>query len=119
MASLRDILSYYRNYQKAAFLSIAASSVFEIIDLMVPYAVGQILNVLSDQPLDGFVQSLVDRTMILTPFASEKWVSLAVLLGLIFLTTVIKKLLPKFSPYLYLFTMKIIQDASLTGSPKG
>jgi len=90
MASLRDILSYYRNYQKAAFLSIAASSVFEIIDLMVPYAVGQILNVLSDQPLDGFVQSLVDRTMILTPFASEKWVSLAVLLGLIFLTTVIK-----------------------------
>ena len=90
MASLRDILSYYRNYQKAAFLSIGAASVFEIIDLMVPYAVGQILNVLSDQPLDGFVQSLVDRTMILTPFASEKWVSLAVLLGLIFLTTVIK-----------------------------
>jgi ATP-binding cassette subfamily B protein len=90
MASLRDIISYYRNYQKAAFLSIAASSVFEIIDLMVPYAVGQILNVLSHQPLDGFVQSLVDRTMILTPFASEKWVSLGVLLGLIFLTTVIK-----------------------------
>jgi ATP-binding cassette subfamily B protein len=90
MASLRDILSYYRNYQKAAFLSIGASSVFEIIDLMVPYAVGQILNVLSHQPLDGFVQSLVDRTMTLTPFASEKWVSLGVLLGLIFLTTVIK-----------------------------
>ncbi len=90
MASLRDIISYYRNYQKAAFLSIAASSVFEIIDLMVPYAVGQILNVLSDQPLDGFVQSLVNRTMVLTPFVSEKWVSLGVLLGLIFLTTVIK-----------------------------
>jgi ATP-binding cassette subfamily B protein len=90
MASLRDILSYYRNYQKAAFLSIGASSLFEIIDLMVPYAVGQILNVLSHQPLDGFVQSLVDRTMAVTPFASEKWVSLGVLLGLIFLTTVIK-----------------------------
>jgi ATP-binding cassette subfamily B protein len=41
MASLRDILGYYRNYQKAAFLSIGASSVFEILDLMVPYAVGQ------------------------------------------------------------------------------
>jgi ATP-binding cassette subfamily B protein len=90
MASLRDILGYYRNYQKAAFLSIGASSVFEILDLMVPYAVGQILNVLSNQPLDGFVQSLVDRTMTLTPFPSEKWVSLGVLLGLIFLTTVIK-----------------------------
>jgi ATP-binding cassette, subfamily B, bacterial len=90
MASLRDILGYYRNYQKAAFLSIGASSVFEILDLMVPYAVGQILNLLSTQPLDGFVQSIVDRTLVLFPSFSEKWVGLGVLLGLIFLTTVAK-----------------------------
>jgi ATP-binding cassette subfamily B protein len=64
MASLRNILSYYRNYQKAAFLSIGCLRVsLKLSDLMVPYAVGQILNVLSHQPLDGFVQSLVDRTM--------------------------------------------------------
>jgi len=34
------------------FFSIAAASIFEIVDL-VPYVIGQILNVLSGQPVDS------------------------------------------------------------------
>lgn len=90
MADLRDVVGYYRNYRKAIFLSIGASSVFEILDLMVPYAVGQILNLLSNQPLDGFARLLVDRTMAIAPPFPENWVSWGVLLGLICLATVIK-----------------------------
>ena len=47
MASFRDILQYYRHYWRSALVSIGASSFFEIADLTVPYAIGQILNVLS------------------------------------------------------------------------
>lgn len=33
MAKFRDILDYYRPYREAAIFSIAASSIFEIIDV--------------------------------------------------------------------------------------
>jgi len=35
------------------YFSIAAASIFEIVDLVVPYVIGQILNVLSGQPVDS------------------------------------------------------------------
>ncbi|MES1022229.1 ABC transporter ATP-binding protein [Gloeocapsa sp. BRSZ] len=90
MADLRDILRYYKNYRAIAILSIAAASVFEIIDLVVPYAIGQILNVLSNQPVDGIVQSMVLALSQLTQTPVNRLFSLAVLLGLVFLVTVVR-----------------------------
>ncbi len=55
MVSFKDILGYYRDYKAIALFSITASSIFEIIDLFVPYSIGQILNVLSGQPVDNFI----------------------------------------------------------------
>lgn len=90
MATFRDLLKYFRPYRKAAIFSIAAASTFEIIDLVVPYVIGQILNVLSNQPLDRPVQNLVTSVAGLAHSNANQVLSLAVLLGLVFLTTVIK-----------------------------
>jgi ATP-binding cassette subfamily B protein len=90
MASFRELLSYYRKYRVVAILSIAASCLFEIIDLVVPYAIGQILNVLSNQAVDRPIQILTTQIAGLLNLAEGKFLSLGVLLGLIFLVTVVK-----------------------------
>ena len=90
MASFRDLVGYFSKYKAIAILSIAASSAFEIIDLVVPYCIGQILNVLSNQPLDKPIESLIALTQDLGNFPSGKWLSLGVLLGIIFIVTVVR-----------------------------
>ncbi|AFY75949.1 ABC-type multidrug transport system, ATPase and permease component [Pleurocapsa sp. PCC 7327] len=90
MASFRDILGYFRKYRAIALFSIAASSFFELVDLVVPYAIGQILNVLSNQPLDRPLQNLVAQVAFLTQRPEDRFLSLGVLLGLIFLVTVVR-----------------------------
>jgi ATP-binding cassette subfamily B protein len=90
MASFRNILNYFRNYQKAALFSIVASSTFEILDLVVPYAIGQILNVLSNQTLDTPVKLVIAKVAAIANLAEGKILSLAVLLGLIFIVTVVR-----------------------------
>ena len=90
MASFRDLLVYYRNYKAIAIISIAASSIFEIVDLIVPYAIGQILNVLSNQQIDKPLQILIDRVGNITNLAEGKPLSLGVILGIIFLVTVVR-----------------------------
>jgi len=90
MATFRDILGYFDRYKKISLFSIAASSAFEIIDLAVPYAIGQILNVLSNQPLDRPLQSLITQIATFTHLTEGKFLSLGVLLGLIFLVTVVR-----------------------------
>lgn len=88
MATFRDILNYFRPYRTVSILSIAAASAFELIDLVVPYAIGQILNVLSNRPLDAPLQNLIESVATLTQRSTDQFLSLAVLLGLIFLATV-------------------------------
>jgi len=39
MAKFSDILNYYRPYWAIAIFSIAAASIAEIIDLVLPYAI--------------------------------------------------------------------------------
>jgi ATP-binding cassette subfamily B protein len=85
MAKFRDIIDYYRPYQAIAVFSIAAASIFEIIDLVVPYVIGQILNVLSGQTLDWPVQNAIAVAAELTHMPQNRPLSLAVLLSLIFL----------------------------------
>lgn len=90
MAKFQDILKYYRPYQAVAVFSITAASIFEIIDLAVPYIMGQILNVLSGQPVDGPVQSAIAVATEVTHTPQNRLLSLAVLLSLVFLVTVVR-----------------------------
>jgi ATP-binding cassette subfamily B protein len=90
MAKFRDILNYYRPYWSISTFSIAATGIFEIIDLVVPYAIGQILNVLSGQVLDRPIQNLVNGVAALTQTRVNQFLSIAVLLGLIFIVTVVR-----------------------------
>ena len=90
MSSWRDIVGYFSKYRAIAILSIAASSLFEIIDLIVPYCIGQILNVLSNQPLDKPLTGLISGVQNLGNFPPGKWLSLGVLLGIIFIVTVVR-----------------------------
>jgi ATP-binding cassette subfamily B protein len=90
MASFRDIWRYYQRYWAIALFSITTSSLFELIDLVVPYAIGQILNVLSQQPLDRPIQHWVDRVAATLRLSAGQGVALGVLLGLILLVTVVR-----------------------------
>ncbi|MCC5665267.1 ABC transporter ATP-binding protein/permease [Nostoc sp. CHAB 5784] len=90
MAKFRDIVNYFRPYWKLSVFSITASSIYEVIDLVVPYAIGQILNVLSNQPLDKPLQSAIASFSDITNYPVNKSLSLGVLLGLIFIVTVVR-----------------------------
>ncbi len=90
MATFRDICNYYRQYLPLSIFSIGASSTFELLDLVVPYAIGQILNVLSGQPIDQLVQPLVKAIASVAGVAVTSQLELIVLLGFIFLVTVAK-----------------------------
>jgi ATP-binding cassette subfamily B protein len=82
MASFRDILAYFRHYRSVAIYSISAASLFESIDLVVPYAIGQILNVLSRQPIDLPLQHLTNRISQMTAIPSDRSLELGILLSL-------------------------------------
>ncbi|MGD1910225.1 MAG: ABC transporter ATP-binding protein [Rivularia sp. (in: cyanobacteria)] len=90
MANLRDIANYFRPYWKLSIFSIAASSIFELLDLLVPYAIGQILNLLSGQPLDGFIRGAIATVSNMTNYPVNNTLSMGVLLGLIFVVTVLR-----------------------------
>jgi ATP-binding cassette subfamily B protein len=90
MATFKDIINYFRPDWRLSVVSIAASSIYEIVDLVVPYAIGQILNVLSNQPLDRPLQSAIASIGELINYPINQTLSLGVLLGLIFLVTVVK-----------------------------
>lgn len=90
MSSLRDLVGYFRNYRHVAIFSIFTTGCFEIIDLAIPYAIGQILNVLSEQPLDGFARSLVGSTANVLSLPVNRYLELGVLVGIIFLVAVVR-----------------------------
>lgn len=90
MAKFKDLLKYYRPYRAIALFSICAACLFELVDLVVPYAIGQILNVLSHQPLDKPIQNAIATFSKLTNSPPNQLLSLVVLMGLIFAATVAK-----------------------------
>lgn len=90
MASSRDILNYFSKYRSISLLSITASGLLEIIDLLVPYIIGQILNVLSGQAIDQPLQILITEVAERTSLAKGPPLTLAVLLALIFTVTVVR-----------------------------
>lgn len=90
MATFKDVVQYYRSYWSLSIFSITCSSLFEIIDLAVPYAIGQLLNVLSNQPLDRPLQSLMAQTAGTIGQTDDRNFWLMCLLGVIFLVTVVR-----------------------------
>jgi ATP-binding cassette, subfamily B, bacterial len=90
MANLKDVINYFRPYWKLSIFSIAAASIYEVIDLVVPYAIGQILNILSNQPLDKPLTGLIATFAKFTNSPIDKSLSLGILLGMIFLVTVVR-----------------------------
>jgi len=90
MATFQDVLGYFRRYWPLSVFSIATTSALEIVDLMVPYSIGQILNVLSGQPLDRPIAAAIAGASVLTGLPNSQTLSLSVILGLILLVTVVK-----------------------------
>ena len=115
MSALKKVLSYYKQYKAIAIFSIIIQSIFEITDLLVPYAIGQIINVLSQQPTDGLIQTIVSWVGRLLPSLSEPWLSLSVLLGLVLLVTVVKAPIQPWlgSWYHWAISLKARRDRSL------
>ncbi|MDF5733804.1 MAG: ABC transporter ATP-binding protein [Rhizonema sp. PD38] len=89
-AKFQDILNYFRPYWKPSIFSIAASSIYEIMDLVVPYAIGQILNILSGQPLDKPLISAIATFAKTINYPVSNPLSIGVLLSLIFVSTVLR-----------------------------
>jgi ATP-binding cassette, subfamily B, bacterial len=90
MASYRDIVRYFRDYRAIAIFSITASSLFEIVDLAVPYAIGQILNVLSKQPLDAPLVALMSAIAGIFNVTVSPSIALGLLLSIIFVVSVVR-----------------------------
>lgn len=88
MAKFKNIVYYFRNYWKISLFSVAMMSLFEVIDLFGPYIIGQILNVLSGQPLDRPLQALIASIAQITGSPLNQTLSLLVLLGLVGLVSV-------------------------------
>ncbi len=90
MAQFKDIIQYFRPYWKLSIFSIGAACIYELIDLVVPYAIGQILNILSNQPLDKPLAGFISAVGNSTNSPVDKSLSLGILLGIIFLVTVVR-----------------------------
>lgn len=90
MATFRDIIKYYQAYLPLSIFSIGASSALELIDLIVPYAIGQMLNVLSGRSTDWPMENLIGAIADLTGLPTNQLLSLSVPLGLIFLVSIAK-----------------------------
>ena len=60
MQKFLSILGYYQNYWRITIFNAALISFFQIIDLFIPYATGQILNIISQQSIDSALQRAVD-----------------------------------------------------------
>jgi len=89
-ANVWDIVRYFRHYRVMAFWSLLGAIAFELIDLLVPYAVGQIINVLSGQSLDSETAHIVTLLSIIVGQPVNPIFSLIVLSILIFVVTVIR-----------------------------
>lgn len=58
MSSLKDIVGYFRPYFRTTAISVGLVSILEIFELVVPYATGQMVNVLAGVAVDGPITAL-------------------------------------------------------------
>jgi ATP-binding cassette, subfamily B, bacterial len=90
VASYRDLIGYFRGYGTIATITIAATSLFEVVDLTVPYAIGQILNILSKQPLDAPLAALTNAIATGFNLQASPDLSLVLLLSIVFVVSVVR-----------------------------
>jgi ATP-binding cassette, subfamily B, bacterial len=88
MAIFQKIILYFRHYWRISLFSIMGMSLFEIIDLFVPYAIGQILNVLSGQPIDAPLQKLTGTIASFVGTSPNSTLALVILAGLIAIVSI-------------------------------
>nr|WP_239121620.1 ABC transporter ATP-binding protein [Spirulina major] len=107
-------MNHYREYRTIAIFSIAASSFFQIVDLAVPYAIGQILNVLSGHPLDNTASFLVTNTAKITNLPEGQFLALGTLLGLMFIVMVVRAPIQAWAAiwYHWAIALKVRRDSS-------
>ncbi|NET51717.1 MAG: ABC transporter ATP-binding protein [Merismopedia sp. SIO2A8] len=90
MATFRDLLRYFQPYRAIALTSITLNSVFEIVDLYVPYAIGQLLDTLAGGQGDPFSQTLIQGVASVTGYPPTKTFTLLFFLSTIFVVTVVR-----------------------------
>ncbi|MGB3297807.1 MAG: ABC transporter ATP-binding protein, partial [Phormidesmis sp.] len=86
MTKFLTILGYYQRYWRITLFSAAMISLFELIDLFVPYATGQILNLISQQTIDAKLQQAINtigRTLGQPITQQFSLIVLVVLIGLV------------------------------------
>lgn len=88
MATFRDVIGYYRPYWFVGVLSVTASGIFEVMDLAVPYAIGQIANLLSGQPLDAALQTAIATVASFADLPVTQGFRITILAAIVFLLTV-------------------------------
>ncbi len=88
MVKLLNILRYYQQYWLITVLSAAAMGAFEILDLFLPYVIGQLLNILSQQTLDRPLENVVIVIAELLQQPYTPTFSLLVLLSLVGLLSI-------------------------------
>lgn len=88
MQKFISILGYYKNYWRITLFTASMMSLFEIVDLIVPYATGQILNLIAGQPLDAVLQSFITRIASVLNQPANPQFSLIFLVAIVGLTTV-------------------------------
>lgn len=88
--SIQDILRSYRQYWAVALISVIVASVVDLLELVVPYTIGQVVNVLSDQPPDLIIQQFSHWCNTFTSVTSDRVQELWILMSIIFLVSVIR-----------------------------
>ena len=88
MRKFLTILSYFQRYWRITLFSATMMSLFEVSDLFVPYATGQILNLISQQTMDAQLQQAIDYIAKTLNQPVTQQFSLLVLVALIGLVTV-------------------------------
>ncbi len=88
--AIQRVRSYFRSHWRTSFFSIGAHSCFEILDLLVPYAIGQIINVLSGRSPDAAAGWLINATATVLEMPVDQGLSVTVLMGIIFVITVVR-----------------------------
>ncbi|MEL6138218.1 MAG: ABC transporter ATP-binding protein [Cyanobacteria bacterium J06628_6] len=88
MSKFIKILKYYQDFWRITILSALGMGLFEVLDLAVPYGIGQILNILSEQPVDGGLQWSLDAVARVVNRPNSQQFQLVVLLSLIGLISV-------------------------------
>jgi ATP-binding cassette subfamily B protein len=87
-AHFLDLIYYFKNYRTIAIFSILGMSIFEVLDLFVPYAIGQLLNLLSGNPIDSALQAVVSTIAKVLHQPITQVFSLSVIAGLIGLLSI-------------------------------